>query len=45
VLERHAGSVEPLGSVDEALRWDAWARNEASGIVVAQNDSRRRAGV
>jgi len=35
VLERHAGNVAPIGSVDDALAWDAWARNEARGIDVA----------
>ena len=35
VLERHAGSVAPIGSVEDALRWDEWARNEARGIDVA----------
>src|SRR5438128_8874605 len=35
VLERHAGSVEAIASVDDALRWDGWARNEARGTVVA----------
>jgi 1-deoxy-D-xylulose-5-phosphate reductoisomerase len=35
VLEKHAGSVAPIGSVEEALHWDAWARNEARGTDVA----------
>ena len=35
VLERHAGNVAPIGSVDDALHWDGWARNEARGIDVA----------
>jgi 1-deoxy-D-xylulose-5-phosphate reductoisomerase len=35
VLDRHAGSVERIGSVEDALRWDGWARNEARGIDVA----------
>jgi len=35
VLERHAASVAPIGSVEEALHWDRWARNEARGIDVA----------
>src|SRR4029078_9514530 len=35
VLERHAGSVSEIASVDDALHWDAWARNEARGIDVA----------
>lgn len=36
VLERHAGNVAAIGSVDDALHWDAWARNEARGIDVAK---------
>ncbi len=35
VLERHAGKVAPIGTVEEALHWDGWARNEARGIDVA----------
>lgn len=35
VLDRHAGNVAPIHSVDDALGWDAWARNEARGIDVA----------
>jgi 1-deoxy-D-xylulose-5-phosphate reductoisomerase len=35
VLERHAGQVSAIGSVDDALAWDEWARNEARGTVVA----------
>jgi 1-deoxy-D-xylulose-5-phosphate reductoisomerase len=35
VLDRHAGQVAPVETVDEALRWDAWARNQARGIDVA----------
>ena len=35
VLDRHAGSVHPIGSVEDALEWDAWARNEARGTDVA----------
>jgi len=35
VLARHAGHVAPIGSVEDALAWDAWARNEARGIEVA----------
>ena len=37
VLDRHAGSVAPVRSVEEALHWDQWARNEARGIDVALN--------
>ena len=35
VLERHAGQVRAIDSVDDALAWDQWARNEARGTVVA----------
>ncbi|HEY0160303.1 MAG TPA: 1-deoxy-D-xylulose-5-phosphate reductoisomerase [Thermoanaerobaculia bacterium] len=35
VLDRHAGQVSAIHSVDDALAWDAWARNEARGIDVA----------
>lgn len=35
VLDRHAGKVQPIRSVEDALAWDAWARNEARGIDVA----------
>ncbi|HVG23337.1 MAG TPA: 1-deoxy-D-xylulose-5-phosphate reductoisomerase [Thermoanaerobaculia bacterium] len=35
VLDRHAGQVSAVGSVEEALHWDAWARNEARGTDVA----------
>jgi 1-deoxy-D-xylulose-5-phosphate reductoisomerase len=35
VLDRHAGKVAPIASVEDALAWDAWARNEARGIEVA----------
>ncbi len=35
VLERHAGNVSRIASVDDALHWDAWARNEARGLDVA----------
>jgi len=35
VLERHSGSVRAIHSVEEALSWDGWARNEARGIDVA----------
>jgi 1-deoxy-D-xylulose-5-phosphate reductoisomerase len=36
VLDRHAGGVQTVQSVGEALQWDAWARNEARGIDVAR---------
>jgi 1-deoxy-D-xylulose-5-phosphate reductoisomerase len=32
VLEKHAGNVSAIGSVEDALAWDSWARNEARGI-------------
>jgi 1-deoxy-D-xylulose-5-phosphate reductoisomerase len=35
VLDRHMVEVAAIGSVDDALRWDAWARNEARGTAVA----------
>jgi len=35
VLERHAGQVSAIASVEDALHWDGWARNEARGITVA----------
>ena len=35
VLDRHAGSVAAIDSVDDALHWDNWARNEARGTAVA----------
>lgn len=35
VLERHAGNVSQIGSVEDALAWDGWARNEARGLDVA----------
>jgi 1-deoxy-D-xylulose-5-phosphate reductoisomerase len=35
VLERHAAQVAPVHSVDDAMQWDGWARNEARGIDVA----------
>ncbi|MEO6259798.1 MAG: 1-deoxy-D-xylulose-5-phosphate reductoisomerase [Thermoanaerobaculia bacterium] len=37
VLDRHAGSVTPVRSVEEALHWDQWARNEARKVDVAVN--------
>jgi 1-deoxy-D-xylulose-5-phosphate reductoisomerase len=35
VLDRHAGNVHPIASVEDALHWDDWARNEARGNPVA----------
>lgn len=35
VLDRHAGNVHPIASVEDALHWDTWARNEARANPVA----------
>jgi 1-deoxy-D-xylulose-5-phosphate reductoisomerase len=35
VIDKHAGKVSPIASLDDALQWDQWARNEARGIDVA----------
>jgi 1-deoxy-D-xylulose-5-phosphate reductoisomerase len=35
VLERHSGEVTPVQTIEDALHWDLWARNEARGIDVA----------
>ena len=35
VLDRHAGQTAAIRSVEDALHWDGWARNEARGIDVA----------
>jgi 1-deoxy-D-xylulose-5-phosphate reductoisomerase len=35
VMDRHAGKVSAISSVEDALSWDTWARNEARGIDVA----------
>ncbi len=35
VLEKHSRDVSVISSVDDALHWDRWARNEARGIDVA----------
>jgi 1-deoxy-D-xylulose-5-phosphate reductoisomerase len=35
VLDKHAGEVAAVGSVEDALHWDGWARNLARGIDVA----------
>jgi 1-deoxy-D-xylulose-5-phosphate reductoisomerase len=35
VLDRHSGQVRAITSVEDALHWDEWARNEARGIDVA----------
>jgi 1-deoxy-D-xylulose-5-phosphate reductoisomerase len=39
VLEKHAGRVAAISSVDDALAWDRWAREEARGIDVAEKQS------
>src|SRR5437763_12794664 len=35
VLDKHSRHVTAIASVDDALHWDGWARNEARGIDVA----------
>ena len=35
VIDKHASKVSPIHSLDDALHWDEWARNEARGIDVA----------
>src|SRR6202022_1508425 len=35
VLEKHSGEVTPVTTIEDALQWDGWARNEARGIDVA----------
>jgi 1-deoxy-D-xylulose-5-phosphate reductoisomerase len=35
VLDRHAPEIAPIRSLEDALHWDAWGRNEARGIHVA----------
>jgi 1-deoxy-D-xylulose-5-phosphate reductoisomerase len=35
VLDRHAGDVHPIATVEDALHWDNWARNEARETAVA----------
>jgi 1-deoxy-D-xylulose-5-phosphate reductoisomerase len=35
VLDRHSADVSAISSVEDALHWDAWARNEARGLDVA----------
>jgi 1-deoxy-D-xylulose-5-phosphate reductoisomerase len=41
VLDRHAGQIAPIDSLDDALAWDEWARNEARGIDVASRTGAR----
>jgi 1-deoxy-D-xylulose-5-phosphate reductoisomerase len=35
VLDRHARGAAPIETIEDALQWDRWARNEARGIDVA----------
>jgi len=35
VLDKHSGNVRPIESVEDALTWDRWARNEAREIGVS----------
>ena len=35
VLDRHARDAAPIETIEDALQWDRWARNEARGIDVA----------
>jgi 1-deoxy-D-xylulose-5-phosphate reductoisomerase len=35
VLDRHARGATPIETIEDALQWDRWARNEARGIDVA----------
>jgi len=35
VLDRHAGVARPIRSVEDALEWDRWARNEARQTIVS----------
>ena len=35
VMERHANEVAVIGSIDDALHWDGWARDEARGLALA----------
>ena len=35
VLDRHAPAAAPIETIEDALQWDRWARNEARGIDVA----------
>jgi 1-deoxy-D-xylulose-5-phosphate reductoisomerase len=35
VLEKHSGEVTAVKTIEDALHWDGWARNEARGIDVA----------
>jgi 1-deoxy-D-xylulose-5-phosphate reductoisomerase len=35
VLDRHVPAAAPIETIEDALQWDRWARNEARGIDVA----------
>ncbi|MEO8378487.1 MAG: 1-deoxy-D-xylulose-5-phosphate reductoisomerase [Acidobacteriota bacterium] len=35
VLDRHTGQVSTISTVEDALHWDEWARNEARTVGVA----------
>ena len=35
VIDKHASGVRPVTSLEDALHWDEWSRNEARGIDVA----------
>jgi 1-deoxy-D-xylulose-5-phosphate reductoisomerase len=35
VIDKHARNVTAINTLDDALHWDGWARNEARGIDVA----------
>jgi 1-deoxy-D-xylulose-5-phosphate reductoisomerase len=37
VLDRHARAAAPIETIEDALQWDRWARNEARGIDVAMS--------
>jgi len=40
VLDRHAPGAAPIETIEDALQWDRWARNEARGIDVALTRNR-----
>ncbi|HVT02902.1 MAG TPA: 1-deoxy-D-xylulose-5-phosphate reductoisomerase [Thermoanaerobaculia bacterium] len=44
VMDRHVASVAPIDSLEDAMGWDGWARNEARGTVVASHEVRRSIG-
>ena len=35
VMERHAGEVTPVKTLEDAVHWDGWARNAARETVVS----------